>query len=88
MHPIVLIGFSLGGYIASYVATKLTERIKVLFFISNSPCPFSSTELNERENTRHLVRLYAYGEISANRAASMLDARSSDNSKYHYKLDH
>lgn len=69
-----LIGFSLGGYIASYFAIKYPERIEKLFVISNSPTTLPIDELNQRDDILKLVNKYGYKGMSRNRIVNLLDA--------------
>jgi pimeloyl-ACP methyl ester carboxylesterase len=71
-----LVGFSLGGYIATYFSLLYPQRVNKLFVISNSPTSLSSAELNQRKDTLQLVKKYGYKGISRHRARTLLDAGS------------
>lgn len=71
-----LVGFSLGGYIASYFSLLYPERVNKLFVISNSPTSLSAAELNQRTDALQLVKKYGYKGISRHRAKTLLDAGS------------
>ncbi|UTM56215.1 alpha/beta hydrolase [Photobacterium sp. CCB-ST2H9] len=68
------IGFSLGGYIATYFSTKYPERVDKLFVISNSPKSLPPEELQQRYNVFKLVSAYGYKGMTRRKAASMLDS--------------
>ncbi|MEW6998075.1 alpha/beta fold hydrolase [Colwelliaceae bacterium BS250] len=74
-----LIGFSLGGYIASYFSMLYPERIEKLFVISNSPTCLPSEELKQRNDILDFVKKYGYKTISRKRIANMLDRNNQTN---------
>ncbi|UXI02567.1 alpha/beta fold hydrolase [Photobacterium sp. TY1-4] len=80
--PVHLVGFSLGGYLATRFATQYPSRVRQLFVISNTPCALGQTELTARQQALALVERYGYKGISRKRAADLLDrkpqARQSD----------
>lgn len=76
LNEFILVGFSFGGYISSCIATKIPERIKHLFVISNSPCSLDEKELSERERNIELINRYGYRGISTLKATSLIDADS------------
>ncbi|MEJ2763657.1 alpha/beta hydrolase [Photobacterium sp. MCCC 1A19761] len=82
--PVHLVGFSLGGYLATRFATQFPSRVGQLFVISNTPCALGQTELTARQQALALVERYGYKGISRKRAADLLDrkpqARQSDGS--------
>ncbi|KGJ88773.1 alpha/beta fold hydrolase [Thalassotalea sp. ND16A] len=68
-----LIGFSLGGYIASYFSMLYPERIEKLFVISNSPARLPVDELQQRNEILKFVKTYGYQGISRNRVVNLFD---------------
>lgn len=68
-----LIGFSLGGYIATYFSMLYPQRIKKLFVISNSPTSLSVEELNHRSDILKYVHTYGYKGMSRKKVANLLD---------------
>lgn len=44
-----ILGFSLGGYIASYFAIKFPQKVKRLFMVASTPAPTSRDELARRQ---------------------------------------
>jgi len=71
-----LIGFSLGGYLASRFAVKYPERVARLLVVSNSPCALSDTEQKVRMETLNWVERFGYKGINRKKAISMLDPKS------------
>jgi pimeloyl-ACP methyl ester carboxylesterase len=76
LDKFILLGFSFGGYISSCIATKIPNRIKHLFIISNSSCALKSQELRERNRNIELIKKYGYRGLGIAKASSMLDAES------------
>jgi pimeloyl-ACP methyl ester carboxylesterase len=68
-----LIGFSLGGYIATYFSMLYPKRIEKLFVISNSPTNLSTEELNQRSDILKYIETYGYKEMSRKKVANLLD---------------
>jgi pimeloyl-ACP methyl ester carboxylesterase len=71
-HPVAIIGFSLGGYIASYFACHFPDRVSRLFVIANSPCTLNELEQQQRQSTISLVNRYGYKGISDSRIEQFL----------------
>ncbi|MGF1701486.1 alpha/beta hydrolase [Photobacterium makurazakiensis] len=71
-----LIGFSLGGYIATYYAMLHPNQIEKLFVISNSPTNLSVEELEQRSDILKYVKTYGYKGMSRNKVASLLDSKN------------
>lgn len=71
-----LVGFSLGGYIATYFSLLYPQRVNKLFVISNSPASLSAAELDQRTDALQLVKKYGYKGLSRHRAIALLDAGS------------
>ncbi|VUD65012.1 2-succinyl-6-hydroxy-2, 4-cyclohexadiene-1-carboxylate synthase [Thalassocella blandensis] len=71
-----LLGFSFGGFLASYIATKIPQRIRHLLIISNSACALSQQEMEERQKNLALVKQYGYRGISRKKVLAMLDGAS------------
>lgn len=74
-----LIGFSLGGYIATYFSMLYPNRIEKLFVISNSPTSLSVEETNQRSAILEYVEANGYKGMSRMKAASMLDLTNRTN---------
>lgn len=74
-----LIGFSLGGYIATYYAMLHPERIKKLFIISNSPTNLPIKELDNRRSILKHVKKHGYKGISRKKVSNLLDSKNQTN---------
>lgn len=68
-----LVGFFLGGYVATYFASKYPKSIAKLFVISNSPSCLPDNELQQRRSILNYVAQYSYSGISRKKAAGLLD---------------
>ncbi|WNC72336.1 alpha/beta hydrolase [Thalassotalea psychrophila] len=75
-EKVYLMGFSLGGYIASYFSMLHPERVEKLFVISNSPTSLPKEELNQRDDILKFVKKNGYQGISRNRVVSLLDGHN------------
>jgi len=72
-EKINLVGFSLGGYVASYLTCKYPERINKVLVIANSPTELTSREQKQRADILTFVKQYGYKGISPARANYLLD---------------
>ncbi|MCW8834491.1 MAG: alpha/beta hydrolase [Colwellia sp.] len=70
---VTLIGFSLGGYIASHFASSYPHRIAKAMIISNSPCALHHVEEMQRQDIIEFIQRYGYKGMSKARAAQLLD---------------
>lgn len=70
---ISLIGFSLGGYIATSFATLHPDSVERLFVISNSPSDLSPEELAQRKAALALCKAHGYKGLSRKKIASLFD---------------
>lgn len=77
-EKVQLVGFSLGGYLAAYLASKYPEKIARLFVIANSPCSLNTDELQQRTDILAWVNQHGYSGISQKRALAMLDNPSNE----------
>ncbi len=84
-----IVGFSLGGYLASYIAVTHPERIAQLCVVANSPCPLNTTELAQRQTLVDWTMQHGYAGMSRKRAAQYLDNtqqnKSVDNNSLSYR---
>lgn len=55
-----LVGFSLGGYLATLFASRYPTRIASLTVLSNSPTALPAAELEQRQNTIRYLQHFAY----------------------------
>ncbi|MBU2917645.1 alpha/beta hydrolase [Psychrosphaera sp. F3M07] len=75
---VCLLGFSLGGYIASYFAVKYPHRIKQLLVVGNSPCRLSYQEVTQRQQLLNFVSTNKYKGVSHQRASQLLDSNNDE----------
>lgn len=78
-EKINLLGFSLGGYIASYFAVKYPQKVAKLFVMSNSPCDLPDAEIEKRENVIKLVDSYGFSGISKKKIQTLLGDENQEN---------
>ncbi|MCF6439492.1 alpha/beta hydrolase [Pseudoalteromonas luteoviolacea] len=78
LSEINLMGFSMGGYIASYLATKHPCYFKRLFIVSNSPTQLLKHEIDARKATLAYLQINNYQGISTLKAKALLDITSAD----------
>ena len=70
----ILVGFSLGGYIASAIALKLEYKLKHLLVISNFPKNLPSAEIKQRKRTIDWISQRGYSGIPNKRIDDLLHA--------------
>lgn len=75
---VLIIGFSLGGYIAAHFAASHPKRVAKALIISNSPCALHSAEEKQRNEIIEFVNHYGYKGMSKARAAQLLDVKNGD----------
>ncbi len=78
-ETINLVGFSLGGYIASYFAVKYPHRIQKLFIIGSSPCSLSQVEIIKRKKAIVLIDKYGFKGLSRQKVISLLAQENQNN---------
>ncbi|KZM38693.1 hypothetical protein OA92_22335 [Marinomonas sp. SBI22] len=71
-----LLGFSLGGYIASLVASRFPERLNKLMVLANSPCALNADELSLRKQTVSILKRFGYKGMSRVKAEALLAEKS------------
>jgi len=72
-----LVGFSLGGYIASYFSCHYPNRVNRLAVIANSPCALNTQELSQRKMLVEQVKTVGYQGISHERVSAYFDSSAS-----------
>lgn len=82
-----LLGFSLGGYIASYIACKFPQRVNKLMVLANSPCALSQDELELRNISLSILQRFGYKGMPTSRAASLLDRKEDAHIKLMLSMD-
>ncbi len=70
-----IIGFSLGGYIASHFAVTYPHRVNQAFIIANTPCILPLAEQHQRQELIEFVSRYGYKGMSNERALKLLDSQ-------------
>ena len=75
-EPANLVGFSLGGYLASYFASCYPDRVKQLLNIANSPCGLPESELKQRRQTLAWLKHAEYKGAVAQRIQQLLGIKS------------
>lgn len=68
-----VVGFSLGGYLASMLAIKYPQRVNKLFIIANSSGVLPDSEILQRQEAIKFVNKHGYGGMSRRKAASLID---------------
>jgi 2-succinyl-6-hydroxy-2,4-cyclohexadiene-1-carboxylate synthase len=68
----ILVGFSLGGYIASAIALKLGSKLKHLLVISNFPKNLPDAEIKQRKRTIAWINQRGYSGIPNKRIDDLL----------------
>tara|TARA_R110000737_G_scaffold298078_2_gene304923 strand:+ start:993 stop:1685 length:693 start_codon:yes stop_codon:yes gene_type:complete len=68
----ILVGFSLGGYIASAIALKFENKISQLLIVSNFPKNLPTAEIKQRKRTIDWINLRGYSGIANKRINDLL----------------
>jgi len=82
-----LIGFSLGGYLASLIACRFPDRIKSLMVIANSPCALSQAEMGQRQLSESMLSRFGYKGMARVKAASLLRDKGEPHIDLMLKMD-
>jgi len=78
-EPISLIGFSLGGYLASAFTLQFPELVEKLMLVANMSGKLSEKELKERKRTISWLKRYGYNGIPLKRIHTLLDEKARTN---------
>lgn len=73
-----LLGFSLGGYLASAFALRYSSSIDSLFVVSNMPCALPDKEIKERSRAVSWINRNGYSGIPGKRILALLDNSAHD----------
>ncbi|MGK2233843.1 MAG: 2-succinyl-6-hydroxy-2,4-cyclohexadiene-1-carboxylate synthase [Colwellia sp.] len=68
----ILVGFSLGGYIASAIALKLGNKLRHLLIVSNFPQNLPAAEVKQRNRTVNWIKQRGYSGIPDKRIDDLL----------------
>ena len=77
-EKINLLGFSLGGYIASYFAIKFPFRVKRLFMLSATPARTSDIELARRREKLELSKISNDISLDIKKAKTLVEEQNRD----------
>lgn len=72
-EKILLLGFSLGGYIASYFTCKYPNRVKKLFIVSSSLNTLSVEEIQKRQKAILFVDTHGFKGLSQKKVKTLLE---------------
>ncbi len=73
-----LLGFSLGGYLASAVSLKVGASLERLMVVANTPTALPDSEMLQRKRIVAAVMKNGYSGLSASRVLSFIDIKSHD----------
>jgi pimeloyl-ACP methyl ester carboxylesterase len=79
LRAVNLVGFSLGGYVASYFAVRYAHRVSGLFIISHCPKPLLLQEIQKRKDAISLVETYGFKALSVKKVQSLLEEKNQNN---------
>lgn len=68
----ILVGFSLGGYIASAIALKLGSKLQQLLIVSNFPKDLPAAEIKQRKRTIDWINQRGYSGLPNKRINDLL----------------
>jgi pimeloyl-ACP methyl ester carboxylesterase len=71
-----LLGFSLGGYLASAVSLRVGESLERLMVVANTPMALPEAEMQQRQRIVAMVMKNGYLGLSASRVLSFIDKKS------------
>ena len=72
-EKVTLIGFSLGGYLASAFAVQYPDFVEHLLVIANYPAPLPAQEIRERTRIVAWIKRNGYNGIALRRVLALLD---------------
>ena len=78
-ESVYLVGFSLGGYLASAFCATFPEKVKKLFIAGNTPCELPEHELKTRKRIVEWVEKNGYSGLPNKRAADLLHHKNQSN---------
>lgn len=80
-QPFSLIGFSLGGYLASAVTLQCKNDVDRLMVLSNIPFQLPAEELQQRKGIVNWLQQQGYSGLSTKRALAMVHADNAQNTE-------
>jgi len=78
-QPVALIGFSLGGYLASAFTLQFPELVEKLMLVANMSGKLAEKDLKERKRTISWLKRYGYNGIPLKRIHVLLDESARQN---------
>lgn len=73
-----ILGFSLGGYIASYFAVTYPQRINRLFMVSSTPGASNEAEIQRRKEKFVVIEKNGFEGLSYEKAKSLLEDQNKE----------
>ena len=70
-----LLGFSLGGYIASYYAVNFPKKVKKLFLLSSTPSETEEKDILRREKKLHSARSGSFTPLDEKKALDLSEVK-------------
>jgi len=77
-EKINLLGFSLGGYIASYFACNYPHRIKKLFVVSSSLSILAKGEIQKRQKAISFINSHGFKGLGRKKIISLLEEKNQE----------
>lgn len=74
-----LLGFSLGGYLATAFSIKYPERVSQLLVVANSPNALPAREVKERQRTINWLKTHGYTGVPTKRITNLLGDSAKSN---------
>ena len=81
----ILVGFSLGGYIASAIALKLAHQLQHLVVVANFPKDLPLAEIKQRKRTIDWIKQRGYSGIPDKRIDDLLQPNIKHTDPFHYE---
>ena len=73
-----LLGFSLGGYIASYYAIKKPQKVNRLFLVGSTPSATEQKDIKRRESKLQEARNNKFTRLSLEKARELLEQKEDE----------
>lgn len=75
----VLIGFSLGGYVARWIASLVPNKVEAMILIATSNLPDAPAQLKQKRSNARMANPHTYGGLSTTAIRSSLHSLNQDN---------
>ncbi len=73
-----ILGFSLGGYVASYFTCKYPHRVNKLFILAASAGTLQDEEIEKRNKAIHLLDNFGFKGLSHKKVVSLLETSNQE----------